>query len=200
MAAALRWDLDTLIVAPCRAECKGNDGGTLYAEKERLLKLKHHLELEKLAARREKARLSTTGILGQMFVNLGPDPLDVEAAELKEKQNNELIALVEERMASAGHVPKGKTQSAPESIRANAETFAPESHLKVERQESIPEIRKALLAAYKSNAREKGIRITDVMVAKAGIQENGMIEQWSHGGSETTQDVNSRTIERLGRS
>jgi hypothetical protein len=98
-----------------------------YAEKERLLKLKHHLELEKLAARREKARLSTTGILGQMIVNLGPDPLDVEAAELKEKQNNELIALVEERMASAGHVPKGETQSALESTRENVKIFTPES-------------------------------------------------------------------------
>jgi DNA-binding Xre family transcriptional regulator len=73
-----------------------------YTQKEKLLRRKHRLEWETLAAKREaeSSRRSPSDFSGQVTFRLGPDPFEVEAAELKARQHEELLALVNERIAA----------------------------------------------------------------------------------------------------
>lgn len=72
-----------------------------YTQKERLLRRKHRLEWETLAAKRA-AESSRRGPLAfeELTIRLGPDPFEVEAAELKARQHEELLALVNERIVA----------------------------------------------------------------------------------------------------
>jgi uncharacterized FAD-dependent dehydrogenase len=82
-----------------------------YKEKERLLRRKHKLEWENLTARRElkSARNLGSDLTRQLMVEFGPDPFNIEAAELKERQSRELLALIEERDGAALFVPEDLT-------------------------------------------------------------------------------------------
>lgn len=69
-----------------------------YADKEKRLLRKHQLELENISARRETLRLKSIGTFGEATWGFGPNPLDVEESELRERQSSELIALLNEEI------------------------------------------------------------------------------------------------------
>lgn len=73
-----------------------------YEEKEKLLLRKHELERENLKARRELESARREGPISaeKMVFAFGPDPFEVEAAQLKERQTRELLDLVKGKMAA----------------------------------------------------------------------------------------------------
>ena len=74
-----------------------------YEEKEKLLRRKHELEWENFKARRDLESASQRGSIlsGVIVPKIGPDPFEIEAAKLREKQSSELLALIEEKMAAS---------------------------------------------------------------------------------------------------
>jgi len=64
----------------------------------------------------QSARHSGAIFSGEFAAKFGPDPFDIEEAQLKERQSRELLALIEERIGGA----KAEDSSQPERKRFSA--------------------------------------------------------------------------------
>ena len=97
-----------------------------YEEKEKLLLRKHELEWENLKARREKAEAKRRGLAFSEIVvsSTGPDPFEVEAAELKERQSAELLTLVKEKMAAVAEADGKLPAVEPPKAQLTRKEFA----------------------------------------------------------------------------
>jgi hypothetical protein len=99
-----------------------------YEEKEKLLRRKHELEWENFKARRE---LQSTRLKGLSIIpafSFGPDPFELEEAQLREKQSRELLALMEERTA----VLKAEDSNQPEKKRFSGQVASKSAARKLE--------------------------------------------------------------------
>ena len=96
-----------------------------YEEKERLLLRKHELEWENLKARREleSARIRALPVTKQLMVEYGPDPFEIEAAELKERHSREILALVKEKIAASTAAEVKRPEVEPPKVQPTREEF-----------------------------------------------------------------------------
>ena len=96
-----------------------------FAEKEKLLLRKHELEWENLNDRREmeSARHRSLPFSQMLAVVPGIDPFDLEAAELKERQSRELLALVKERMEASAQTEEKPPTLEPPRIQLTRNEF-----------------------------------------------------------------------------
>lgn len=96
-----------------------------YEEKEKLLLRKHELEWKNLNDRREveAARERSLPFSEMAVVFVGPNPFDLEAAKLKEKQSRELLALIEERMAASAQTEVKLPALEPPTIQLTRNEF-----------------------------------------------------------------------------
>lgn len=90
------------------------------AEEEKQLRRRHKLERENLAARKQIAASRMGMPFYMASMTIGPDPLVLEEAQLKERQSRELLALLDRAKPTAPSPPEKRRFSGIVTSRSAA--------------------------------------------------------------------------------